>query len=297
MNDLASLTAWATAAGATADLDPAPLAATLLSAEPTRRLARLSLTRQAPPSAAVVVGGPRESMLPALQRLTATGVAPARAPHADPTWLARWLVGRWPRGPVVIDHPLAAGDPTRVLGLVAPMPPTRLSLSASPLPFPRASVLHFNALHALTGEPGVVGCRLVSSPTGVRHLRPRWSLRHETLPALADHLGVGAAAREVLQPLLDDLRQMAGRPVPAVIEVSYDPEPLPRLTLEWGPVGVRLATSLARALVGGETALEAAAGALSAPAAFRLRLTCGAEGPEQLEALLPLPGDPMKGPW
>jgi hypothetical protein len=136
-------------------------------------------------------------------------------------WI-RWLQGRWPRGDLILRVTLAGAPQTLELGLDAPLNPTRLALSASPLPFPKPSVDHARTLHTQTGAPTLCGFRLRVEAGKPTQVRLHWRIQNPRLPAVL------ACWQLALPAQVQAWTAQAGA---MVLEAPYDPTPIPRPTL------------------------------------------------------------------
>lgn len=279
-----SYVSWAPDAHPTALAD----AEALVALGPKRVLAVLSLSpdEDAPPERGIHLFGPRTALRSGLQTVIAERFGP------EQIWLVRWLLGRWPRGAVVIGRPL--DGPARLeLGLVAPLNPTRIALSQGPLPFPRESVGHIRALHALTQAPGMSGLRLGLGPAGPDRVAGRWTLAPEQLAPTLQHLIPGAPdlADDLASPIVEGLFEDRALSPSLTLEAPYLPEPAGQAILEIGPVSAKNAAGLWAALLGRPQArsLVALCKELGQRTLASARLTLNEEGLSNAQALLSLP--------
>ncbi|MDP6944345.1 MAG: hypothetical protein QF464_09375 [Myxococcota bacterium] len=240
--------------------------------------------------AAWLAGG-REPMRAGLQQLLEETLG------VQHRWLLRWLQGRWPRGPLTVRLPLVESLDGIALGIVAPLSPTRVALSEGPLPFDKASVAHFKALHAATGAQGLSGCRLVFADRAVTDVGIRWRLDHTGLAAGTAEAGLADAFQAHVLPVLEGLGDGLAE-IPVTLEASYSPAPPTELAIEMGPVPTGRVIGLMGALWGDQArqALTEAAKALGQRWTHRVRLEFGAQGIETTAALLTT-SDVNKADW
>lgn len=218
---------------------------------------------------------------------------------AEHRWFIQWLEGRWPRGPIVIGHPLDPRSGTLTMGIIAPLMPTRLAVSEGPLPLSIAAVSHFKEAHEVIGAPGLAGCRLCISDGEVASLRSRWPATVSDLSRIAAFWSLQEACDGWLLPAIEGLTQGAPTPPVVVVEATYEPEPTSLLSVEFGPVGVQRLCGLIGALFGDDerAQLETLASDLGQRGFFRVRLTLGPEGILSATALAGPPGQSLKGDW
>jgi len=233
------------------------------------------------PSRGVWLSGGREPMRAGLQQLVEAVLG------VQHRWLLRWMQGRWPRGPLTVHLPLGESPDGLTLGLIAPLSPTRVALSEGPLPFDKASVAHFKALHAATGAQGLSGCRLAFAQEAVAHVAIRWRLDRAGLAAAAAQCELGEAFGDHVTPLLEGLGE--GLPdAPLTLEAAYTPAPPIHLSVEVGPIPTGRVIGLLAALWGEDARLDLtdAARALGQRWTHRVRLAFGPDGITQTTALL-----------
>jgi hypothetical protein len=235
--------------------------------------------------------GKREPIRAGLQQLIEGTVG---VPHR---WLIRWLQGRWPRGPLTVHIPLDGSVEGMTLGIIAPLSPTRVALSEGPLPFDKASVSHFKALHEATGAPGLSGCRLGFSEHNVSYVAIRWRLDLPGLTRAMAERGLAETFEGDVLPTVNALRE--GLPAAEItFEASYLPAPSRRFAVELGPVPTGRVIGLFGALWGSEAkeSLTEVAKALSQRWTHRVRLEFDAEGLKRTTALLTT-GDVNRADW
>ena len=237
------------------------------------------------------VSGPREPMRHGLQDLV------GRIMPMEKIWLVRWLLGRWPRGRIVATVPLSVGTTKTTLGIIAPLMPTRIALSQSPVPFDSATVSHFKALHESFDQPGLLGCRLTLEDERVTQLSGRWEARLDVLDGVFSHWGLGEQA-ELARTLVQGLSEGLSERPSLAIEATYDPTPTPQLTLELGPLPVRSVLQLQSHVTSVESARSVAAAAklLRKKQAFRVAIAIGPEGIESITTMLAIGPEP-RGSW
>ena len=231
---------------------------------------------------------PREVLRLGLQQIVEEATAP------ENVWLVRWLLGRWPRGNVRTVLPVSVHGEEVTVGLIAPLMPTRIALSESPLPFDRETVAHFKALHERLAQPGLLGCRLALADRRVAGLAGRWRLSADALePALIfsgfDGNGVHLA-RAVLQGL--------GGTQP-VFERWFHPAPAAEVHLELYRVRTNRAVALVEHLWGAERTqvFTEAVRSLGGDRLQMVSVQLGNEGLTEIAVAAGLSGDHRKGPW
>jgi hypothetical protein len=237
------------------------------------------------------VSGPREPMRHGLQDLV------GRIMPMEYIWLVRWLLGRWPRGRIVATVPLSTGTKNSTLGIIAPLMPTRIALSQSPVPFDSATVSHFKALHESFDQPGLLGCRLTLQDERVTQLSGRWEARMDVFDAVFSHWGLGEQA-DLATALVQGLSEGLSAAPTLAIEATYGPTPTPQLILEIGPLPVRSVLQLQSHVMSVDSARSLAAGAktLRQKQAFRVAIAIGPEGIESITTLLGVGREP-RGSW
>ncbi len=221
------------------------------------------------------------------------------------SWLIRWTLGRWPRGPLTLALPLDRAPPRLALGIVAPLTPTRLALSEGPVPLDAAGVRHFRALHEATGAEGLIGCRVRLLDREPVALSGRWPLDAGTPERLLDVAAsweLEDVARDLGLPLLEGL--LEGSPEAEItLEAAWTPEPEPSFALEVGPLPARHGVGLGRAALGESAgaALAQASRDLHQRTAYRVRVELDAEGLAGVSLVLGPRGQPegrgLKGSW
>jgi hypothetical protein len=225
--------------------------------------------------------GKREPIRAGLQQLIEGTLG---IPHR---WLIRWLQGRWPRGPLTVCIPLDGSIAGMTLGIIAPLSPTRVALSEGPLPFDKASVSHFKALHEATGATGLSGCRLGFSEHSVAHVAIRWRLDLQALVKTMMERGLGDTFQGDILPTVTALTE--GLPASDItFEAAYRPEPSDTFAIELGPVPTGRVLGLTAALwgPGAKEALTDSARALGQRWTHRVRLEFNAAGLQRTTALL-----------
>jgi hypothetical protein len=289
--DLAGIAAWCDALELPLSTSFEAWTAGMPGALIRRRMAIFSLSAEpdlASGELAMGISAPRESMRLGLQHIVEQVMAP------EDVWLVRWLLGRWPRGEVRTVLPVNEGVRVATIGLIAPLIPTRIALSASPLPFDRPTVELFKALHEATGQPGLLGCRLKLQDGAVSGLAGRWRLGAETLDELLSFCGLDEASRGMTRAVVSGLG--GTRPV---FERWFHPAPSPDITVELKRPLTQSALGLARHLWG-EAHVRPIADALSTLGQERLAFVsaCISQGEvKKLTFGAPLTGDAPKGSW
>lgn len=294
--DAADFTRWSEAVGVPpSDLARAHLAA-LTAGGPERLRRRLASVELGVSTVATstLLAGPREPMRPGLQRLVEAALG------ANNIWLIRWIMGRWPRGPILVKVPLADGDSRFELGIVAPITGTRIALSEGPVPFPQAAVHHFKAFDAATEAPGLLGCRVKLQDRLVTSIAGRWEVAPERLPSLAALNDLPQDVGALMLDVMGGLRASShAADAPVAVEATWRPEAEHALVIEVGPVALKTLGGLVAAAIGKPAALHLVdfAKQLKARTLYRVRLRFAPEGLQTVTALAALPGDRGKGGW
>ncbi|MGM0575610.1 MAG: hypothetical protein ACQEXJ_07770 [Myxococcota bacterium] len=279
------------------DRRASPLGRERLALVPEQGISRrfLAVTASTGPHEAWAwVSGHRNRIRPGLHQVILD------AAGEDHAWIVRWVMGRWPKGPLVLGTPLTPDlVPALTLGIVAPLKPTRIGLVESPVPFPIPSVKHMKALHARTGEEGLVGCRLHVRDGAPTAVAGRWPVDPRRLPEIAETWDLREAARDLALPAVEGLVEgirAASRPV---LEAAWTPEPVPAFVVEVGPTSVARVVGLVQATLGDERAepLVEAARDLRQKAAWRVRLTVGGDGLTAITTLLGPKQQPLEATW
>lgn len=256
-----------------------------------RRIAIFSLsdpTQEGAGNLAMGLTAPRDSMRLGLQHIVEQVMAP------EDVWLVRWLLGRWPRGDVRTVLPVTEDARLATIGLIAPLMPTRIALSESPLPFDRETVKLFKELHAVTEQPGLLGCRLELRDGTISGLAGRWRLSPQTLGPILGFCGLDDASRELTRALLSGLG--GAKPV---FERWFHPEPSADITVELRRTPTAAALGLAKHLWG-DAHVQKTEAALAALGEERLAfVSARISGGEVTELTFgaPLDGDAPKASW